>query len=206
MKIRVTRFLLGILGSSLFLQSCTSAKNRFTTWRNLQEAKYIDQAMWVSEHLYDNRRLSYIKANYKNTLSTEKFAFLTELQNYLIDVRADFVAVDLRISTYGSKVLTKRVLDKMNYKRFSINWLQQRLSGYTPRLLRKIPQKYITDTTAWHRRYIKQLPPEQQKNPPSFAEFYFEEISREEALVVLSALRLGIFQEVLEIQEKILKE
>lgn len=65
---------------------------------------------------------------------------------------------------------------------------------------------YLSDTTSWSRKYLKFLPSMQRNTPPDFATFYFKNVSKEEALVMISTLQLGIFQEVLEIQQKIINE
>ncbi len=85
-----------------------------------------------------------------------------------------------------------------------IKEIARELTKYS-NFLRENFAPHLKDTTSWTRRYLKFLPPDQKQNPPNFIDFYFKNTSRAEALVVLSTLQLGILQEVLEIQEKILK-
>ncbi len=100
--------------------------------------------------------------------------------------------------------LSNPILDNASSQR-RIKEIARELKEYAV-FLRENFAPHLKDTTSWTRRYLKLLPPDERQNPPSFIDFYFKNTNRAEALVVLSTLRLGILQEALEIQEKILKE
>ncbi|EAY29888.1 hypothetical protein M23134_05761 [Microscilla marina ATCC 23134] len=90
-------------------------------------------------------------------------------------------------------------------KKNTVHELIENLNEYSA-FLKKNYTPYLKDTTSWSKRYIKVLPQANQKNPTDFTTFYFRATSPEEAIVILNTLQLGILQEALEIQRKILKE
>ncbi|WP_198145093.1 hypothetical protein [Microscilla marina] len=140
-------------------------------------------------------------------------------------------SMDVSIATLKDTATTQRSLDKLSKLEYlygksigtsskatsKVIYIKRTnkvglLSGFIKQLdkyndyLKKNYTPYLKDTTSWSRRYIKTLPKTKQKNPPSFTDFYFKGTSPQEAIVILYTFKLGILQEALDIQHKILKE
>ncbi len=186
----------------LSLSSCLSTqKQKFTQYKYAQQNQLLNQSITTNLLNFVNgfkafKKEARIHNNDKNSLAKiTKYALLDK----------DLGHINHIITKIKKKFIQDAFFEEFqNPQKKHITGLQKSLDKYAASLQSQL-SAYVSDTTSWTRRYLKLLPPDERQNPPNFIDFYFKNTSRAEALVVLSTLQLGILQEALEIQEKILK-
>ena len=179
-----------LLALFVSVTGCQSMKQSYKKARLNQ----VNKTLWAST--WNHRRSMDVNiATLKDTATTKKSIKKISKLEYLyaksITIESQtLIEIEhvMRTGKVGSLSNFIKQLDKYN------NYLKE---NYAP---------YLKDTTSWSRRYIKTLPKAQQKQPLRFREFYFKNASPQEAITILYTFKLGILQEALEIQHKILKE
>ncbi|WP_045113328.1 hypothetical protein [Microscilla marina] len=206
-------------GLIILLQSCTVTKQKsYSGYKSLYLNTLLESNIYsVGKQLeIGGKRL---RKNVKNENSSKKslnrLARYEYLKNKLVSVTKVCITKHVLDFMKGKtiKEYIKHIEIKKDFsqsyiyilKKNTVHELIENLNEYSA-FLKKNYTPYLKDTTSWSKRYIKVLPQANQKNPTDFTTFYFRATSPEEAIVILNTLQLGILQEALEIQRKILKE
>ena len=189
----------------ILLASCqvqnSQSKNKYSKFRfysnNLRFA--------IQEHRVKfDQVLSKVKDTTKTPRGIQKIAKLEELKKYSTYVSGDLENILFEVKKKGTEENIQRLMLEEGSKSFA-NTLTRKFDNYFTKYQQK-NLNYFSDTTSWSRRYIKLIPENTRDVLPNFGKFYFENNNKEEVLIALYMFLLGIEQEALEIQQKIINE